>query len=48
VSQKHEFKYMRPILTSIAEIILTVPVSNAWPERGASKRLDMLSIECPD
>ena len=37
VSQKHEFKYMCPILTNIAEIVLTVPVSNAWPERGASK-----------
>jgi hypothetical protein len=34
VSQKHEFKYMCPILTNIAEIVLTVPVSNAWPERG--------------
>jgi hypothetical protein len=28
---------MCPILTNIVEIILTVPVSNAWPERGASK-----------
>lgn len=37
VSQKHEFKYTCPILTSIAEIVLTLPVSNAWPERGASK-----------
>jgi predicted patatin/cPLA2 family phospholipase len=37
VSQKHEFKYTCPILTNIAEIVLTVPVSNAWPERGASK-----------
>jgi hypothetical protein len=32
VSQKHEFKYMHPILTNIAEIVLTVPVSNAWPD----------------
>jgi hypothetical protein len=28
---------MCPILTNIAEIILTVPVSIVWPERGASK-----------
>ena len=26
-----------PNLTKIVEIVLCIPVSNAWPERGASK-----------
>ncbi|WAR15744.1 hypothetical protein MAR_005849 [Mya arenaria] len=28
--------YFYPILSDLAEIILSLPVSNAWPERGAS------------
>ena len=28
---------MCPKLTRLAEVVLTIPVSNAWPEKGASK-----------
>ena len=28
---------MCPNLTKVVELILTLPVSNAWPERGASE-----------
>jgi hypothetical protein len=28
---------MCPKLTRLAELVLTIPVSNAWPEKGASK-----------
>jgi hypothetical protein len=28
---------MCPKLTRLAELVFTIPVSNAWPERGASK-----------
>jgi len=34
---KHEFYHMCPKLTKVVEIVLTVSVSNAWPQRGASK-----------
>ena len=37
VKQKHEYEHMCPKLTRIAELVLTIPVSNVWPERGASK-----------
>mgnify|MGYP001799720426 CR=1 FL=1 len=30
------FSHFYPKLVWIAEIILSLPVSNAWPERGAS------------
>lgn len=34
---KHEFYHMCPNLTKVVEIVLTVSVSNAWSQRGASK-----------
>jgi len=34
---KHEYSYMCPHLVGLVEVILTLPVSNAWPERGASR-----------
>lgn len=34
--QKHEYSYFYPQILSLAEIILSCPISNAWPERGAS------------
>ncbi|CAG2220442.1 unnamed protein product [Mytilus edulis] len=37
VLKRHEYKHVCPHLSNIAEIVLTVPVSNAWPERGCSK-----------
>ncbi|XP_071146049.1 zinc finger protein 862-like [Mytilus edulis] len=37
VLKRHEYKHVCPHLANIAEIVLTVPVSNAWPERGCSK-----------
>lgn len=37
VKQKHEYEHMCPKLTRLAELVLTIPVSNAWTERGASK-----------
>lgn len=37
MKNKYEYSYMCPNLTRIVELILTLPVSNAWPERGASK-----------
>jgi len=38
---KSEFGYFFPKLVTLAEISLSAPVTNAWPERGASalKRL---------
>ena len=36
LSRKTEYKKHYPLLTHLAEIILSIPVSNAWPERGAS------------
>lgn len=37
IEYKHEFDHMCPKLAKVVEIVLTVPVSNAWPERVASK-----------
>ena len=37
MTMKFEFQQLCPNLTRIAEIVLALPVSNAWPERGASK-----------
>jgi hypothetical protein len=37
VKQKHEYEHMCPKLTRLAELVLMIPVSNAWPEKGASK-----------
>jgi len=37
IEYKHECYHMCPKLIKVVEIVLTVPVSNAWPERGASK-----------
>ncbi|VDH96877.1 Hypothetical predicted protein [Mytilus galloprovincialis] len=37
VLKRQEYKHVCPHLSNIAEIVLTVPVSNAWPERGCSK-----------
>jgi hypothetical protein len=34
VKQKHKYEHMCP---KLAELVLTILVSNAWPERGASK-----------
>jgi hypothetical protein len=37
VKQKHEYEHICPKLTRLAELVLTIPVSNAWSEKGASK-----------
>lgn len=37
ISQKPDIQHIYPVLTKIVENILSIPVSNAWPERGASK-----------
>ena len=37
MQQKHDYMELYPNLTKIIEMILCIPVSNAWPERGASK-----------
>ena len=37
VRQKHDYMELYPNLTKIIEMILFIPVGNAWPERGASK-----------
>jgi hypothetical protein len=37
VKQKHEYEHMCPKSTRLAELVLTIPVSNAWSEKGASK-----------
>lgn len=37
MKHKNEYSYMCPYLTKVVEITLTMPLSNAWPERGASK-----------
>ena len=41
LSMRHSYQAFFPHLLEIAEICLSLPVSNAWPERGASavKRL---------
>ncbi len=36
VKLKTSYGAVYPLLTNIAEICLAMPVSNAWPERGAS------------
>ena len=36
MGQKHSFEKFFPSLVSVFEILLTLPVTNAWPERGAS------------
>ena len=33
---RHSYQHFYPNLVQIAEICLSLPVSNAWPERGAS------------
>ncbi|XP_070552438.1 zinc finger protein 862-like [Ptychodera flava] len=37
VRMKSSFGYVYPELVQIAQILLSIPVSNAWPERGVSK-----------
>ena len=41
LSQRTTYEHFMPLLIQIAEVCLSLPVSNAWPERGASavKRL---------
>lgn len=41
LSQRATYEHFMPLLLHIAEVCLSLPVSNAWPERGASalKRL---------
>jgi len=36
LSKKQEYKHFYPKLVELAEICMSLPVSNAWPERGAS------------
>jgi hypothetical protein len=37
MKHKNEYNYMCPYLTKVVELVLTMPLSNAWPERGASR-----------
>ncbi|XP_062606711.1 uncharacterized protein LOC134268468 [Saccostrea cucullata] len=37
MKHKNEYNYMCPYLTKVVQLILTMSLSNAWPERGASK-----------
>jgi len=37
MSQQLTYRPIYPCLLILAEVILSIPVSNAWPERGASK-----------
>ena len=41
LSQRATYVHFIPLLLQLAEVCVTLPVSNAWPERGASaiKRL---------
>ena len=34
--QQPSYRFLYPMLTQLAECCLSLPVSNAWPERGAS------------
>ena len=35
LSQRSTYQYFMPGLLQIAEVCLSLPISNAWPERGA-------------
>ena len=37
MKQRSSFISFLPLLMQIVEIVLTMPISNAWPERGASQ-----------
>ena len=37
VKQKFSYRGHFPLMISVVEALLVIPVSNAWPERGASK-----------
>ena len=37
LKQRNTYSTLLPLIMNIAEIVLTMPISNAWPERGASK-----------
>ncbi|XP_062604979.1 uncharacterized protein LOC134266771 [Saccostrea cucullata] len=37
MKHKNEYNYMCPYLTKVVELVLAMPLSNAWPDRGASK-----------
>jgi len=37
MKQRSSFLPVLPLLMHIVEIALTMPISNAWPERGASR-----------
>ena len=36
LSQRATYEHFMPLLIQIAEVCLSLPVCNAWPERGAS------------
>ena len=33
---KSEYGYFYPLIVELAEVALSAPITNAWPERGAS------------
>ena len=35
VKMKSEYGYFYPLNVELAEVVLSVPITNAWPERGA-------------
>ena len=37
VKQKFSYQGHFPLMVTVVEALLVIPVSNAWPERGASK-----------
>ena len=36
VKMKSEYGYFYPLIVELAEVALSAPITNAWPERGAS------------